>query len=414
MSPSVCAILLTAGLFLPAFPQSRGGTSAGSTTGGSTGGSTGGTNTGTTGTRSTNPNTTNPNTAPGFPAPIFLSGRVLMEDGTAPPSEAVIERVCNGRAHAEGYTDTHGNFSIQLFQANNGVMQDADETGGMGGMRPGMGGVGSTGGNVTPMGSAGGTYAEDRALMGCELRAKLAGYRSQTVSLSGHRPMDSPDVGTILLHRNGANEEGSTVSAVSLAAPKDARKAFEKGEEALKKRKTEDAQKDFEKAVAAYPHYAAAWCELGKLQMTEDAAGARKSFQSAVDADPKFVEPYVEMAVLDTKAEKWQSVADLTGKAIGLDSFDYPQAYYLNAVSNYYLKNMDAAEKSAREAARLDTRHLYPGNFHLLGVILAQKQDYAGAREQLQNYLKLAPNAQDAETVKKQLEQVEQAAAEKK
>jgi tetratricopeptide (TPR) repeat protein len=408
MSPSFLVTVLAAGLLLPpAFGQARGGgTSPG---GGTPGGSIGSTNSGTTGTRSTNPSPTNTNTTSTMPSPIFLSGRVLLEDGTAPPSGVVIERVCDGRAHAEGYADNQGNFSIQLFQPNNGVMQDADETGGM---RAG-GGTGGMGG-ASPAGSASSTYAQDRALMGCELRAKLGGYRSQTVNLSGHRAMDPPDIGTILLHRAAGTEEGTTVSAVSLAAPKDARKAFEKGEEALKKQKADDARRDFEKAVAVYPRYAAAWCELGKLQMASDAESAHKSFQSAVDADPKFVTPYVELAILEVKAEKWQSVADLTRKATLLDAFDFPQAFYFNAVANFYLKNLEDAEKSAHEAARLDTRRQYPGDLHLLGLILAQRHDYAGAAEQLRNYLKIAPTAEDAESARSQLAQMEQLAAQAK
>ena len=106
---------------------------------------------------------------------------------------------------------------------------------------------------------------------------------------------------------------------------------------------------------------------------------ARGYFEQAVKADPEFVSPYMELAVIDWKAEKWQQVADLTETVVKLDSFDYPQAYFLNALSNYYLKDMDAAEKSAREAVRLDTRKQYLTSIRLLGVILAQKQDYAGA-----------------------------------
>ena len=47
--------------------------------------------------------------------------------------------------------------------------------------------------------------------------------------------MDSPDVGTIFLHRLG-NVEGRIVSAISLAAPKDARKAFEKGSDLARRK----------------------------------------------------------------------------------------------------------------------------------------------------------------------------------
>ena len=56
------------------------------------------------------------------------------------------------------------------------------------------------------------------------------------------------------------------------------------------------------------------------------------------------------------KARSGSRWRELTDTVVKLDSFDYPQAYFLNALSNYYLKNIDAAEKSAREAVRLDTR----------------------------------------------------------
>ena len=63
--------------------------------------------------------------------------------------------------------------------------------------------------------------------MDCDLRARLAGFRSQSVSLANRRPMDPPDIGTILLHRLSPTEGTTLISAVSLAAPKDAKKAYQ-------------------------------------------------------------------------------------------------------------------------------------------------------------------------------------------
>ena len=59
----------------------------------------------------------------------------------------------------------------------------------------------------------------DRRLTNCDLRARLGGYRSQSIPLTGRRPMDNPDVGVILLHKD-SGEAGTTVAASSLAAPK--------------------------------------------------------------------------------------------------------------------------------------------------------------------------------------------------
>ena len=168
----------------------------------------------------------------------------------------------------------------------------------------------------------------------CELRARLAGYRSQVVSLANRRALDNPDIGTILLHRMAPNE-GNTVSATALDIPKDARKAFDKGQEASKKSKPEEALKNYSKAVELYQQYAAAWYELGKLQAVGgDLQIARGSFNEAVKADPKFLPALVAIADIDVQAKKWREVVDVTDRAAKLDAFDYPQVFFYNAVAN--------------------------------------------------------------------------------
>jgi tetratricopeptide (TPR) repeat protein len=420
MSPRVfvrvSTFVLMSGLALqPSFGQGRGGTTSGGTSGTSGAGATAPT-TGTAPSRTPAPSTTPPTQQQNPQQPIFLSGRVMMEDGAPPTESVVIERVCSGQPHAEGYTDSKGYFTIQLGARNGAVMQDASEDNnglfGNSGSNPLGGGLAagtSASGTSAPRG-----LSQEQRLLDCELRARLAGFRSQSISLANHRPMDPPDVGTILLHRLGGNE-GTTVSMASLAAPKDARKSYERGMDALKKHKPADARKDFEKAVELYPKYALALCELGKMQSADgNMVDARKLFDAAVAADPKYVVSYLEIALLDLRAQSWKELAEVTEKAVKLDPFDYPQAHYYNAVANYYLKEFDTAEKSARQVEKLDTRHVFTKNSHLLGVILAQRQDYTGAVVQFKNYLKLDPAASDADTVRSQLSQLEKMIAEKK
>jgi tetratricopeptide (TPR) repeat protein len=331
----------------------------------------------------------------------------MVDDGTAPPETVVIERVCNGNVRAEGYTDHKGYFSVDLGM-DQGVPQDASTSGGRfddTGMRlPGQ---------TQTASGMGGSAMSDQRYRNCDLRANLPGYRSQLVSLANRRAMDSPDVGTIFLHRLG-NVEGRLISAISLAAPKDARKAFEKGLDLAKKNKLDDAVKNYQKAVDVYPKYAAAWFELGKLQAAKGQAdAAHQSFDAAVGADPKYLNPYLELSRLALGAKNWRELADVSGRAVKLDPFDYPQQFFLNSVANYNLQNMDAAEKSAREAEKLDTEHHYPQVSHLLGVILAQRQDYTGAADEMRNYLKFAPGATDAATVRGQLDQLEKLSAQR-
>lgn len=341
---------------------------------------------------------------PEMQRPIYLSGKVVMEDGTPPPEPVRIERVCNGQPRPEGYTDTKGRFSIQLGQ-NTAMFSDAsvgsaNDTFGdpAGPNRGGMGGFGAPGGRLLT----------ERDLMGCELRADLAGYRSDVVNLSGRRMLDNPDVGTIVL-RSIAGVEGRSISFTTLAAPKDAKKSYEKALELMKKKKVPEAQKELEKAVSLYPKYAVAWHLLGQIhQQANRVEDARKAYSEAIAADNKYVNPYLQMALLAASENNWQEVADTTDRVIRLNPVQFPQAFFYNSVANYNLQKWDAAEKSAREAVKLDTQHRMPKAQHLLGILLANKNDFAGAAENMKGYLQFAPQAPDADQVRKQLAEVEQ------
>jgi tetratricopeptide (TPR) repeat protein len=334
--------------------------------------------------------------------PVFLSGKVMMEDGTPPPEPVTIERVCNGgQPRPEGYTDSKGRFSIQLGN-NMNVLPDAS-----------VGNSADTSDITGISGSRGGMMPgqrrgfSERDLMGCELRASLPGYRSQVVQLAGRRLLDNPDVGTILLKRLG-NVEGVTMSITSMQAPKEAKKAYEKGVNALKKDKFDEAERELQKAVGLYPEYATAWQDLGYVYERKDKIeDARAAYEKALKADAKFVKPYIQLAGIYAREQKWQEVVDATDRVLRLNPFDYPGAYFYNAVANLNLQNLDAAEKSAREGLKQDELHRIPKLEHVLGVVLAQKNDLAGASEHMNAYLKFAPNAKDADFVRNQLAEID-------
>jgi TolA-binding protein len=338
----------------------------------------------------------------------------MIEDGTPPSESVVIERVCNGSARAEGYTDSGGYFVIRLGSGNS-LFQDASESdGGLG--RGTNGGVAGLGGRVlgTSTSTSTGTVSSTQStglgssLTNCELRARLSGYRSQTVSLMGHHAMDNPDVGIILLHRLAPNERAATVSTADLAVPKPADKAYNKVLNFLKRGKAEEARASFQSAIDLYPKFSSAWFELGKLQVLDGQLDdAHKSFLAASQADPQSVGPYLELSLLSLHAKNWNELADVTYHALKLNSFDYPQAYFLNAVANYNLKKLDTAEKSARAAQRLDTRRMYPENSRLLGIILVDRQQYAEAAEALRDFLVAAPHSVEAPAVRQQLDDLE-------
>jgi tetratricopeptide (TPR) repeat protein len=229
------------------------------------------------------------------------------------------------------------------------------------------------------------------------------------VSLSNRRSLDNPDIGTIVLHRL-ANVEGVTISATSAMAPNNAKKAYEKGLNEARKEKWENAEKELWKAVDIYPKYASAWYHLGNVQQKQkNFDAARNSYSQSLAADSRFVAPYQQLAEIYAREQKWPQVVDATDRLLRLNPVEFPQAWYYNAVGNYQLHNVPAAEKSIRETLAADTAHRISKAEYLLGLILAAKHDLTGAAEHLRAYIKLAPDAPEIDKVKQQLAEMEQA-----
>jgi tetratricopeptide (TPR) repeat protein len=350
---------------------------------------------------------TNPQANPGLVSglgtrPIYISGKVVMQDGSPVPQAVTIQRVCSGIAKTVAYTDAKGHFNFRWGDSNM-IVADASDAGGDRSTNSAGFGSSQSAGGANPLAADpfGGR------MMNCEVRASIAGYSSNTVGLFNHATSENPDIGTIMLQRV-AGVEGSSISVTSMAAPKDAKKAYDHGLQSLLKNKPDDAAKDFEKAVAIYPKYADAWVNLGKLRLQQQAVEpARAAFAKADEADAKLVEPHIQLGLLAAKDEKWKESADFLDQAVKLDPVDFPQAWYADAVAHFNLKNYDAAEKSAREAVKLDPKHANPRAEYLLGLALAEKRDYAGAAAELVAFIKLAPDAPDLPRVKEQLGQIE-------
>jgi tetratricopeptide (TPR) repeat protein len=341
-----------------------------------------------------------------------VSGRVMVDDGTPISFPATIERVCGGNPHPEGYTDNQGYFSLMLGQATD-VIADASETQGTGGNNPmQVPGISTAGTGLGSNSQLGRSIGLDNKITNCELRANLGGYISKTVNLTGRTPMDSPDIGTIFIHRMGATETATTVTATTLKAPKEARKALQKGLELAKKNKPEDAIASLQEAVKADPEFAYAWYELGRLQVdNEHTADGHESFEAAIKAEPRWPEPYLNIAVMAVKAHDWREVAETTDRVVHLNSFEYPQAYFLNAAANYNLHHVDVAERSALAGEKVDTQHLCPQIEQLLGTIYVERHKYTEAAAKFRAYLTLAPNASDAQATRQQLAVLEKVLA---
>jgi Flp pilus assembly protein TadD len=340
---------------------------------------------------------------------IFLSGVVAIDDGSPLPGRVLIERVCNGTPQPEGHTDSKGSFSLRLGETR-GVFADGSSRAAT---TPTSPRAGSAQINAVDTGSVGGASGgvRESALWSCSIRAQLSGFRSDSIALAGRRGTDNPNVGTIVLHRL-SNVEGFTTSATTRMASKDAQKAYQKGVEAAKKGNVDEAQKSFQKAVELYPQFATAWMDLGRIYEYRDhIAEARKAYQQALASDAKYGSPIERLYLLAVKENKWPEVADLTAKLARMNSFEFPGAYYYNAIANMQLDRLDASEKSAREALKLDTEGKNPRINYVLGAVLGMKRDFKGAAQYLAAYVRAAPGAKDIDLARQQLAEAEKLVA---
>jgi uncharacterized protein HemY len=106
--------------------------------------------------------------------------------------------------------------------------------------------------------------------------------------------------------------------------------------------------------------------------------------------------------------QNWKSLVENTDQLLRLDPYEFPAAYYFNALAHLELNEYDAAEKSAQQAVEADRKQTNPKTHYLLGAIQVKKQNWTGAAESLRAYLKAAPNATDKTSVEKTLTQLDQ------
>jgi tetratricopeptide (TPR) repeat protein len=199
-----------------------------------------------------------------------------------------------------------------------------------------------------------------------------------------------------------------TVSVARLAVPGKATSEYQKGCGALKGKRLDEAEQHVRNAIQLYPNYAAAWVVLGQiLDAQQKRDDARKACSQARSVDPTYVPPYLCLADFAASEGNWEEVSILSGGALALDPAGNAYSFYYAAAAALHHGDLSLGEKDAQNAIKLDTWHHIPQVHLVLAQIYQAQGNSHGQAIQLREYLKCAPNAHDASSVKSTLAQIE-------
>jgi len=328
---------------------------------------------------------------------IFLSGQVALADGNEPSQPVRVELVCQNNVVRHDYASKSGSFSIEVSSGGSNVLQVMDASASSTPSGQLSGSLGNGLGGSSNLGSSGvGNNRYDSLNLGdCDLQAQLSGYQSDRVSLGLRRALDNPDVGTIVLYPMDRTL-GGTVSVKTLAAPEDARKAYEKAGKELQKEKVnwKKVSKELEKAVEVYPEFASAWNMLGEARMQlNDRSGATEAFQKALEADAQYANPYIGLSLMAIEEEQWENAAQFSGQGLKL-SPSHVGLHYFSALANSPLGNIDIAERSARLVLDSPQGRNYPLAHYVLGFVMSQRGDFQTAAAEYRQLVDSQPKSQ--------------------
>jgi tetratricopeptide (TPR) repeat protein len=317
----------------------------------------------------------------------LYTGVVMMADGTSVPGSVDIRIVCNGSESTVAHTTVNDDFQFQWMRAPRQSVPLAISSY----AAPMTGAIGDASSAVRS------SLADQYGY--CHLRASLPGYRSSEINLDNYPAFDGTNVGVLWL-RPVNSPEGNLVSALTLRAPKDARKLFDKGLQSLGSRDLPAAAGSFEKAVAMYPEYADAWLDLGKTQFDMGASdSATTSLQKAIALDPRLPGAWQVLGYIAFNQRRWTDAVAYLDHAEQLDPLNSPMPWFYSGVAFFELRKYEQAEKSIRTEIDMDPQFRMVRARYMLGIILLARHDTARASDVLRNYLAVSPDPRDVASV---------------
>jgi tetratricopeptide (TPR) repeat protein len=225
--------------------------------------------------------------------------------------------------------------------------------------------------------------------------------RGRSVSSSTPRTMTVP-IYLMPKLRSAVTNKPGVINAVLASAPKAAADLYLAALESAKAGDHKKAVEQLKSALAKHPQFSLAQNELGVqyliLGQADNAAGV---LEQAVKLSPEDIAPRLNYGIALLNQNKFAESEKQLRIVIDKNSA-LPTAHMYLGIALSRLKKLDEAEKELLIATTKSNAGVALAHRFLGGVYWAKK-DYQKAADQLETYLKLTPNAGDAERLREEI-----------
>jgi tetratricopeptide (TPR) repeat protein len=187
----------------------------------------------------------------------------------------------------------------------------------------------------------------------------------------------------------------NTVSLRELSIPPRALRAFEQGIERLAKQDPAGSLPHFHRAISEYAGYYEAYDRMGAADLKLwRVAEAEQAFRKSIDlSGGQYAHPLIALGAILDDTERFPEAMTVVRSGLNLEPDSWTGHYYLG-LALFGLNRLKEAEDSAREAllrkADFARAHI------LLADIHSREKDFDSLLNDLNEYLKLAPDGPDS------------------
>lgn len=229
-------------------------------------------------------------------------------------------------------------------------------------------------------------------------------FASQQVEVLQTRGRQTYNISIRLVENNKATAKPGVINKSNVGIPKKALDIYQKALNLSKDGNYKEAIEQLKLAISEYDKFTMAYNEIAVQYLKlNELVKAEEALQTALKIDSEAFEPMVNYGIVLFRLKKYPESEAALRNVLKLK--DSAVAYYYLGRTLTALEKYDEAEKAFLSAIKIGEGEMKEAH-RMLASMYINKGENKKAIEQLTIYLKLVPNASDAENLRQIIEQL--------